>query len=519
MIPLILLACNPDTTDTTDAVAVTATWQGDVRPIIESRCVSCHTEGGAAPFALETMAQTVEWGDAVVDAVVNRRMPPWGQDPDCRPAIGSLWLSDEELAALEAWQAADYPEGDEADYTAPVVAESFDPGPPDIVLTAATPITVDTTLDDDYRCMLIGEPLAEDLMIQGTLTVPENLEVAHHALLFAIPASGVDALAALDAAEDGPGYVCFGDTGLDNAQTVAGWAPGSDPDFAPEGAAIRVPAGSQFVLQMHYNNAELTSTEPQLDQTEVQLWIPDEPPTHLVISFPIAKTGLDIDAGDPASFQTQMQRIPADATIIGTAPHMHLRGTALTTTLLRADGSEEGLSDVQNYDFNWQRNYGYAEADWVPLTTDDRLEITCTYDNADNPDAITWGDGSGDEMCLNYLALLVPFSGGEGVCAGYETCSDDCGDDMFCRMACLTASGESCLYCGLDGLFGDCNIDGCYPEIVGLYPCLQSCADGDETAYVDCMYDECRAAFDTYAACSQEQECSADYAACDLSGL
>ena len=84
---------------------------------------------------------------------------------------------------------------------------------------------------------------------------------------------------ALDDAEPGEGYVCFGDTGLDNAQTVAGWAPGNEADWLPDGAAIRVPAGSQLVLQMHYNSAALSDDGPQTDLTSVQLWTLDETPT------------------------------------------------------------------------------------------------------------------------------------------------------------------------------------------------------------------------------------------------
>ena len=235
-----------------------------------------------------------------------------------------------------------------------------------------------------------------------------------------------------------------------------------------------------------------------------------------MVSFPVAKTGISIAAGDAASVQVQTQRIPAEAKIIGTSPHMHLRGTALSTRLIRSDGTEECIADVPSYDFSWQRGYGFAEEDWVDLSMDDQLEIMCTYDNADNTEAVTWGDGSGDEMCLNYLALLMPYNGGEGICAGYETCSADC-DDIYCNLSCLTAGGESCLYCGFDAIFGDCTIDACYDEILSLYPCLTSCADGEQTGFLDCMYDGCETEFAAYAACAQN--CSADYAACDLTGL
>ena len=115
--------------------------------------------------------------------------------------------------------------------------------------------------------------------------------------------------------------------------------------------------------------------------------------------------------------------------------------------------------------------------------------MTCVYDNSaenqpvvdgekQDPKDVQWGDGSFDEMCLNYLLVENPYYGeGEsGVCAGFQTCLSQCeAGDGFCALACFGAAGESCMYCGIDGLFGDCLINQCQTEAFTLGGCFAAC--------------------------------------------
>jgi hypothetical protein len=211
---------------------------------------------------------------------------------------------------------------------------------------------------------------------------------------------------------------------------------------------------------------------------------------------------------------------------------MHLLGTKINTKLIRADGSEVCLTQVDNWDFNWQRTYAYQPASRVPLSIDDAIEISCTYDNSSanqpivdgaraEPQNVQWGDGSHDEMCLNYLGLVVPYHGdaeSSGTCGGYENCYTTCApEDAFCHISCMTAQGMSCMICGLRSTFGDCTISACLPEVMPVGSCLEGCVESDEQ-FVDCLYDECQAEFLPYWECAQDVlksgECSSDYEDC-----
>ena len=73
------------------------TWHQDIRPIVESSCVSCHSEGGSGSFRLETYSDVVMVKDAVVDAIVERRMPPWKAVDGCTDYRDDISLSESEV--------------------------------------------------------------------------------------------------------------------------------------------------------------------------------------------------------------------------------------------------------------------------------------------------------------------------------------------------------------------------------------------------------------------------------------
>ena len=53
-------------------------WYSTARPLIERYCVACHTEGGVAPFPLQTHSQVVAKRSAMVYVLEGDTMPPQG---------------------------------------------------------------------------------------------------------------------------------------------------------------------------------------------------------------------------------------------------------------------------------------------------------------------------------------------------------------------------------------------------------------------------------------------------------
>lgn len=75
LIGLTLTACDRDKSETE---ATSATWNGDVGPLITEHCAGCHYNADDAPggFALDSYASASPIHTHIVDATSNHRMPP-----------------------------------------------------------------------------------------------------------------------------------------------------------------------------------------------------------------------------------------------------------------------------------------------------------------------------------------------------------------------------------------------------------------------------------------------------------
>ena len=54
----------------------------DIVPILERRCLSCHTEGGIAPFAMSNHQVVQGWSPMIREVLYTKRMPPGQIDND-----------------------------------------------------------------------------------------------------------------------------------------------------------------------------------------------------------------------------------------------------------------------------------------------------------------------------------------------------------------------------------------------------------------------------------------------------
>lgn len=89
----------------------TPTYSGQIRPILSQKCVSCHSEGGSGPFALQTYAQARKRGDLIRLVSLTGQMPP----TDARSDLASLTphqpLVGGELRIIQEWFRLGMPEG------------------------------------------------------------------------------------------------------------------------------------------------------------------------------------------------------------------------------------------------------------------------------------------------------------------------------------------------------------------------------------------------------------------------
>jgi len=378
------------------------TWAEDIAPIVYEECVGCHREGGVAPFSLETYEVAAEAAPFIPAHVEMRHMPPMPVDGSgaCNTYSNARWLTDEEIALFGDWAYYGAPLGD------PSLAPSLPEPPPtldspDLTLDPGVEYTPNDALSDDYRCFLIDPGATAEQFIVGYEVIPGDPRIVHHAIVYQPESEDAEAAAVLlDEGEEGPGYTCFGGSGVDAEPRVL-WAPGGGYAQLPEGTGVPLVPGRLQILQVHYNLAP--GAFP--DRTTVKLDLADEV-THQAMYQPIADLEMMLEPGLESATTTATFPVFGQSFVVhGVMPHMHTLGRELNVTV-NADGADTCLVTVDRWDFHFQGAWWYTE----PLTFDsvDDITISCTYDTTTRTEPVTWGEGTNDEMCLTYLYVTSP---------------------------------------------------------------------------------------------------------------
>jgi hypothetical protein len=409
---LLLCACTADTPPAgprpdggeTDAAPIVATYHEHVRPILAEHCLGCHVAGGIAPFALDSYEAARTLRDPIAAATAERRMPPYPANASgsCNTFVDARWLEESEIAILDAWAEAGGPEGDPT-----IPAPAIEP-PPTLRAGEATHV-VDLGIDyvpqespDDVRCFVVDAGIDA---AAGYLTAyqvhPGEPRVVHHVIVFEPESEQavVDARAR-DVADDGDGWECDGGSGVPSHPVVI-WAPGGGAMRFPAGTGVRM-AARPVILQIHYNTATAGALP---DHTRVELvLVPSgvQEARILPLSDPAA---LRLPPRSPDATATASASSPADGRVWGVFPHMHTMARLMRASVARASGGEQCLIDVDRWDFMWQTGYFYEQP--IDVLRGETLTVTCTYDTRAATDVVTWGEGTGDEMCLLYFYVTA----------------------------------------------------------------------------------------------------------------
>lgn len=499
------------------------TYSAEIRGMVEANCTGCHFRGGSAPFPFETHADVVAAAPAMLDAMNSGRMPPWPADPSCRSYQNERLLAPEDVTTFRYWVEQGSPEGAPSEPIT-VISTSFEPT---ATATAVSPYTPDLgTEGDDYRCFLLNLDFANPTWVTGS-TVEPATEAVHHVLVYALSGDQIAEAEALDAAEEGEGYTCFGgplpgvgdsmggNTGALPTQ-IAAWVPGNEPRMLPDGVGIPIAAGSRVVMQMHYSAAGGT---PRPDQTALLLRTQDTPPNEELRTVPLAITDLDIPAGsdDVTVVRTFKNWSDRPATIRTLTGHMHLLGTSIRAEAVTNGDDEVCGLHIPDWDFDWQVSYDLLEDQPLVLAPGEGIELTCTYDNSPEnqpvvngeqqaPRDVQWGDGSLDEMCLLYAAVVEPYTEPAmqttGACGSVSECYAASDGSLSALLACENISSD-CVICGISAV-QSCGLTQCLLPLASSRACIANCIVSVNAfgGSIDrCLQSECGEPYSSFLTC------------------
>jgi hypothetical protein len=429
-------------------------YYGDIRPIIERKCLTCHSESGVS-FSFEDAELTYGMRAAIVSAIRGRRMPPWLAEPGHQQYLFDLSFSDEQRQLVDAWADRGFPKGNRSESSAAPAATSrrFET---DLTLEVipGQAYLPNQTRKDDYRCFVFDWPIEQSIYINGFRALPGNRSVAHHLVVFAAEPEVAERFKALDAAEPDLGYQCFGGPVPDRlGKTVereayervhpdgvrelndasfwlAHWAPGMEGYAFPNDTGILMRPGMVLIAQVHYYSAFAPGETDA--GTKMQFRV-SERVAKPALHFPLTSdrwlnaadnASMVIPPGERARFETSSDletiaayiahhtKVPKErinALEVHSANlHMHSFGAAGVVSLTTPDGRKETLLSVPRWDLNWQRDFTFVQPKIAAreALARTRLSVECVYENhTDAP--VVGGFGSDEEMCFNFSYISV----------------------------------------------------------------------------------------------------------------
>lgn len=402
------------------ALAQTPTWSEHIAPILYDNCTKCHHAGGIAPFSLTAYTDALSMRAAIAHSVSERHMPPWPPDPNYRHLMGERILTPTEIDQINQWAQYGGPAGDLAQAPPePVYAAGPQLANADLVVSIP-PYVSQAMAGDEYRCFVVPSGTNIDRFISAYEVVPGTPSIVHHVLVYQDDSGEC---AALDAADPGPGYASFGGVGSNNVTLIGGWVPGSTYSQVPNGFGIRLKAGADIVIQVHYPQGSYG----QQDETSLRLVYDNTPVLREVMAAPILNHSstlvngpLYIPANTTRTFQERFT-LPLAGTMISISPHMHLIGDSIICYAILPSQDTVPLIRINHWDFHWQGGYRFQYLQALPVGS--VLEAFAHYDNTVNnehnpsnpPEDVWLGESTTDEMMIVYFQFAFYENGDEFV--------------------------------------------------------------------------------------------------------
>jgi hypothetical protein len=401
------------------------TFSKDVAPILQAKCVNCHEPGSIAPMSLRTFEDVRPWARSIKQRVSQRQMPPWhiNKSVGVQKFKNDLSLSDEQIETIVAWVDQGAPQGNPADMPPlkPITTtlywqgERDGYGPPDIIVKSPEYTMPAVSQDQWWRPMADIPNLTEPRYVRMVEIRPSNLQgrkILHHSIAHVVMDPNNPDSDSINRGIASPRGADRDDDVINARPSLMEWAIGKGYDRYADGTGKLIKPGQRISWDQHVHavGEEVTAG------SELGIWLYPKGQEPKKRSYLVGFTGLKdgtvgLDIPPNSIAHTEGFTVLKENTVITNfQPHFHLRGKAMMVEAILPDGSNQVISYVDNFNFNWMTNYIFAEDAAPAFPKGTIIHVTAFYDNtkanANNPDPNQWvgyGDRTVDEMAHAWM--------------------------------------------------------------------------------------------------------------------
>ncbi len=337
----------------------TPSYSTDIAPMIQAKCIGCHSPGNFAPFALTNYASVTSNMAQIRLSILDGSMPPWHADYNYQTYTNDFSLSTTQAAMLVKWIDAGGPNDGGPDVLTnppppidyPFAWPTSLGTPSNIISIGSQPIPATGVIG--YRTVNITWT-GGDVWLRAAVVLPGTVPVVHHIL-------------------------AYNKSVNDPVQTfMTGYVPGAYLGSFPPGTAKLLTNNTTIQFQLHYIANGVTNN----DNSQLGLYT-----TPIAPTYPLIQTSswsdqfcVPTNTNDYVFVTDSTPPFATNVRVYEFSPHLHARGKSFKYEAIYTNGTSEVLLSVPFYEFNWQTAYRLAQPKDLPPGT--IIRCTAHWDNS-----------------------------------------------------------------------------------------------------------------------------------------
>jgi len=353
--------------DAHKAITSKYTYNDDVFPILRERCARCHVPGGVAPMSLMTYEEAFPWAESIRAELIAAHMPPWQADEAFGELKQAHTLSPRELDVILTWATGGNPRG-ALDQKLPAVTlkNEWTLGAPDLALPLPSEFALAADKMEDTQEFTIPTGTKEVRWVRAVDLLPGNPTIVRSAVIYLKGTTAAQAAAPSPANTASP-------------ETVLGrWIPGQEAEPIGQNIAIRLPAGAELGLRIHYKKTWQFEGKGLTDRSTVGVYFAPGTAAQELLTVPVTAPALSpANGSDRATFS---QTLDQDVQALAVSPDQVPPNITLQVEAVRPDGSRAPIIRL-NTRADWNRRYWLERP--LSLPRGSRIEVTATLRDPD----------------------------------------------------------------------------------------------------------------------------------------
>ena len=342
------------------AITSKYTYNDDVFPILKEQCSRCHVPGGVAPMSLMTYEEAFPWAESIRGELIAAHMPPWHADEAFGEVKQAHTLTPQELDVILTWASGGNPRG-ALDQKLPPVAlkNEWALGAPDLALPLPSEFSFAADKMDDTQEFTIPTGTKEPRWVRAVDLLPGNPTIVRSAVIYVKSEASAS-------------------QGVSSERVLARWIPGHDPEPVGNGLALRLPAGAQLGLRIHYKKTWQFEGKPLTDRSTVGVYFASGTTAQELLALPVTSPALSATGGsDRVTFT---QTVDQDVQALALSPDQVPPNITLQVEAVRPDGSRAPIIRL-NTRADWNRRYWFERP--LALPRGSRIEVVATLRDPD----------------------------------------------------------------------------------------------------------------------------------------